>query len=303
MTRPVLVVVNPAAGRVTRDLVWRLMTRLRGLGAAVSMRWTTGPGDATRIVTRAVESEVDDQLIVAVVGGDGTVREVAAGLAGGCRPMLVVPAGTANSTYRTLWGDRPWEETVGAPAALRRLDAARLVELDCLVLAGASTGFPPQAIHDAAQLSDVDRYRRALTRLASRFEPYPGTVEVDGHTVHSGPTLLANVGGNRYRGGEFQLLPHALPEDGMLDVCVIGGEHPPAEMLALTRAGAQLGRPGVVYRKGKRIRLSRTDGLPLCAEHDGEVLTTPLTTITLEVLPQTIPALAAPRRGWLYSCA
>jgi diacylglycerol kinase (ATP) len=73
----VLIVANPAAGSVTPALVWELVRVCRRQAGRVSVRWTTGPGDAFRIA----ESCVDDVLVA--VGGDGTVRDVAAGLAAG----------------------------------------------------------------------------------------------------------------------------------------------------------------------------------------------------------------------------
>lgn len=289
----VLIVANPAAGSVTPELVWELVRVCRRRVTRVSVRWTTGPGDAIRIA----ESCVDD--VVVVVGGDGTVRDVAAGLAAGWSraAMMIVPAGTANSCYHTLFGPSPWQSAVASALrspSTRRLDLARIGER--MVFAGASAGFSARAIHEARAFTShagPARYHAALVNLISRYQPYPGRVTVDGRVVHSGPTLLANVGGSRYRGGYFELLPRSSQDDGLLDVCVIDGSCSPAEMMELTRTGAHLGLPGVVYERGRSARIERTDGRPVWFEHDGEVLPLDRDSYTVDVVPAAVRVLSA----------
>jgi diacylglycerol kinase (ATP) len=289
----VLIVANPAAGSVTPALVWELVRVCRRQVSRVSVRWTTGPGDATRIA----ESCVDD--VVVVVGGDGTVRDVAAGLAAGWSraAMMIVPAGTANSCYHTLFGSSPWQSAVESALrspSTRRLDLARIGER--MVFAGASAGFSARAIHEARAFTShagPARYHAALVNLISRYQPYPGRVTVDGRVVHSGPTLLANVGGSRYRGGYFELLPRSSQDDGLLDMCVIDGSCSPAEMMELTRTGAHLGLPGVAYERGRSVRIERTDGRPLWFEHDGEVLPLDRDSYTVDVVPAAVRVLSA----------
>lgn len=297
----VLIVANPMAGTISNDQVWQLVTRCKRTHD-VSVRWTTGPGDAFAIAQSSVDSPLYTVLIA--IGGDGTAREVAAGLAtawNGLAPvaMMIVPAGTANSNYHTLWGELSWQDAVDEALSkpstrLRHLDLARVAELDRLVLAGACSGFPPQAIHESRAITDwagPARYHKALVNLAPRFVPYPGRVVVDGVEVHSGPTLFANVGGSRYRGGYFELLPHSVTDDGLLDVCVVGGEYSAGEVMRLSRKGAHVSQPGVVYARGRQIRIERTDGASMWFEHDGEVLVNPRSSVTLDVVPGAVPML------------
>jgi diacylglycerol kinase (ATP) len=284
----VVIIANPAAGGVSADLVWQV---IRACRRPVSVRWTASAGDATAIAELAASSA---DLVVAV-GGDGTARAVAAGLAAAWRrvPMLVVPAGSANSLYRTLWGRSPWPQALSLALAglpSRRMDLARLDER--VVLTGASAGFVPVVIHEAKTRGIS--YQEAIRSLAPRYRPYPGRVLVDGRVVHSGLTFVVNVGGSRYRGGEYALLPHSAVDDGLLDVCVIGGEHPAAEVLARTRTGEHVDLPGVVYTRGRRVRVERADDRPLWFEHDGEVLSAPRRDYTLTVLPGALAVLAAP---------
>ena len=289
----VLIVANPAAGSVTPALVWEVVRVAKRQVSRVSVRWTNGPCDAFRIA----ETCTDDVLVA--VGGDGTARDVAAGLASGWSraAMLIVPAGTANSCYHTLFGTTPWQSTVEdalrSPSP-RRLDLARIG--DRMVFAGASAGFSARAIHEARAFTShagPARYHAALVNLIPRHQPYQGRVTVDGRVVHSGPTLLVNVGGSRFRGGYFELLPRSVQDDGLLDVCVLDGAHSPAVMMELTRTGAHLGLTGVRYERGRSVRIERTDGHPLWFEHDGEVLPLDRDEYTVDVVPAAVRVLAA----------
>jgi diacylglycerol kinase (ATP) len=288
-----VIIANPAARGIGSEQVAELEHLCRNHIGDVTVRWTTAPGDATSIA----ESSVEASLILAV-GGDGTAREVVHGMTGGgSAAMFIVPAGTANSCYRSFWGELPWQQALAEALTKprpRKLDLALLKENDKLVLAGAATGFPPQAIHLAETMTGLTgraRYEKALLDLAISFEPYPGRVTVDGITVHSGSTMLANVGGSRYRGGQFEVLPHSIIDDGLLDVCIIGGDHDPADMLRAARAGEHVTASGVVYARGRHITLERTDGQPLWFEHDGEVLAGGGNQFTLDVIPNAVPVL------------
>jgi len=288
----VLIIANPTAGTITPALVWELVRVCRKTTHRVSVRWTTARGEATEIAESCTDT------VVVAVGGDGTVREVAAGLVSPWHPttpLLIVPAGTANSNYRTLFGTEPWQSTVMSALRsplVRWLDLANVAGR--LVFSGASSGFPARALHEARALSTHSGPRRlqaALANLAPRYRPYPGRVTVDGRVVHNGLTLLANVGGSRYRGGHYELLPRSLPDDGLLDVCVLDGTLSLIEMMELTQTGAHLAHPGVVYEQGRQVRIERTDGQPLWFEHDGEVLPLGPSEYTVEVVPAAVPVL------------
>lgn len=294
--RSVDIIANPCSGGFSWALVAELAERCEQWVDRVYVQTTRSPGSATEFARRS------DADVIVTVGGDGTAGGAAAGLLDSGVPLFIVPAGTANSYYRALWGDRPWQQSLDLTLAeteqvSRRLDLARLVETGSFVLAGACAGFPPQAIHEAASISGRsgrDRYDAALRDLVPRFEPYPGKVLVDGREVHQGGTLLASVGGSRYRGGTYELLPFSSLDDGLLDVCVIDGAHPPGEILRLTREASHVDRPGVVYERGRSVVIERTDGRPLWFEHDGEVLLDVGDRFTLEVVPEAVSLCMEP---------
>jgi diacylglycerol kinase (ATP) len=296
-----LVIANPKAGTASAALVDEVAALCRAHGLQIGVRYTTRRGGGTDALTAAM-GELPGLVIA--VGGDGTVCEVAAGLLAleaNRRPALfAVPAGTGNSGYRMLWGRRPWREALAAVlrgdgAVVRRIDMARLVEADSPVLLGASSGLFAEALITAGSLAKQGwaRYQEALAVTAARLDPFRGQVTVDGSVLYQGEIVLANVGGGRYRAGQYQLLPHSLVDDGLLDVCVIGADLSAARVQELTRDGRHLDRPGVAYGRGRRIVVERLDGAALCYEHDGEVQPGAGRTMTVEVRPYALPIWGA----------
>ncbi|KFG71616.1 diacylglycerol/lipid kinase family protein [Streptomyces mutabilis] len=302
-----LLIANPQAGTRDRRRLDEVVDHCARLVPQLDVVHTEYPGHAEERAAKAAES-VTDALIV--LGGDGTTREAASGLArSGVEPprrpaMLNLPFGTGNSFYREIWADSPWRQVLdraltGARPRLRHVDMAHIREIDALALLGAGSGMVADVLERAHGMFDVqgrDRYQRAVAELLGAYTPYEGRVSVDGEVVHEGAVTLVNVGGGRYRAGRFQLLPHSVIDDGLLDVCVVGGETGVAELAGLTQDGSHLGRPGVVYARGTRIVIERTDGRPLSFEHDGELRTSEASGYTIDVLPGVLPVLAPAAR-------
>lgn len=311
-----LVLANPAAGSVTGDLVARVAEGCRAAIPEVRTRWTGHAGSAGRIIADEVHRPRPPDLVV-VVGGDGTVREAAEGLAralhrwpeGGSASrtgepaLLILPAGTGNSSHRSIWGDLPWDQVLAAalhgpePVRLRQIDLIRIVDGDRAVLLGASAGFIAEVTLAAQSLAHIPgraRYMQAMASVFGTHHPYPGRVLVDGELLQEGPTTMVTVGGARHRVGTFQVLPRSILDDGKVDVCVLGGEVAGSERLALAQrvmSGAHLGRPGVHYATGREVVIERTDGEPLCFEHDGEMWPGPAS-VTLTAVAGAVPMLA-----------
>jgi diacylglycerol kinase family enzyme len=96
--RRLLLITNPVAQRTTerrRQSVQDILCKTFD----VDHIETKGPGHATEIAGRASVEGFD---VVAVLGGDGTVNEVANGLAGTPSAMAVLPGGGANILSRAL---------------------------------------------------------------------------------------------------------------------------------------------------------------------------------------------------------
>ncbi len=232
--------------------------------------------------------------LVVVVGGDGSVRAAAGGLAGRDVPLFVVPAGTGNSTYRELWGESSWEVILSRlasgprPVPSRRIDLGRVVEGDVTFLLGASAGFLPQTLRATADFPDLsgrELYAAAGLATAQHVRQFEAEVLVDGSSLAAGDLTLVVVGGAQHRAGSFRLLPRSLPDDGLLDVCVCGDVETGRllELMGKVFEGAHLGEPEISYAQGATVTISASE--PVLFETDGDLWPGEDRVLTMEVLP------------------
>lgn len=92
MPSRIVFVFNPVAGSRRRARLYAALDLLRGIGLRIEIAETQRRGDAT-LLARAASSA--GGTIVAA-GGDGTIAEVAAGIAGSDAALGILPLGTAN---------------------------------------------------------------------------------------------------------------------------------------------------------------------------------------------------------------
>jgi diacylglycerol kinase (ATP) len=221
---------------------------------------------------------------VVAVGGDGTVREVAAALAHTGRPLGIMPAGTANLFARNL--DLPLRDTAAAAlvavsgratavdlgmVVLTRDDGAHEPEVPFLVVVGV--GNDALAI-EAASLrakrrlgwaSYVDAGLRRLGRpsfaVRGRFDG--GAIE----WTRAWSVLVHNAA--RIPAG-LQVLPGTRLDDGLLHVATVSPRHL-AHWGRIAAAGAGIARAeGVLrHRAVRRVTLGAVDAT-LPAQIDGD---------------------------------
>jgi len=178
---------------------------------------------------QAEEASVAGADLVIVCGGDGTVREVAAELAGTGIPVGIVPAGTGNLLARNL--DIPLYIRAAIDIALTGQDRAiDMVEVsgdkmeDATFLVMAGMGF------DAAIMEGVNEDIKAkvgwLAYVWSALKSlmFPAIrveISMDGgeFTKHRARTIV--VGNVGFLQGGMPLIPDAAIDDGQLDVVLL----------------------------------------------------------------------------------
>lgn len=96
--RHVPVVVNPASGP-DRPILKILNNAFRAAGVDWDIYMTKTVGDAERLAAELAASSAE---VIAVCGGDGTVKEAARGLMGSRVPLAIFPSGTGNALAADL---------------------------------------------------------------------------------------------------------------------------------------------------------------------------------------------------------
>jgi diacylglycerol kinase (ATP) len=194
--------------------------------------YTTAEDSGHGAAREALEAGAD---VVVAIGGDGTVRAIAAELAGSGVPLAIIPMGTGNLFARNLdlpLGDTPTLLRIALEGETASLDVGWL-QLDrgpreqderhiFLVIAGA--GLDAEMVAGAddrlkRRIGWVAYFFAALKHLGSRR--MTASVSVDGSeevTAQMRTVLFANVG--KLPGG-LLLVPDASAEDGWMDVATL----------------------------------------------------------------------------------
>ncbi len=217
------VIVNPTSrsGRATaiRGAVEELAKR-----EGIEVYETERPRHATELARRLAEGGFDR---VIAVGGDGTLNEVANGLAHSSTALAVVPAGTGNDWVRTVGISRVVEEAWSI-AVGGRVVTTDLAEVDghgfCLNVLGA--GFDAEVarrISEAkgmmSRLGPTPRYVASVLGAFTGYQRSRVTVKLDDRSDISIPdVLLVAVGVAKYYGSGMKVLPDSVIDDGLLDI-------------------------------------------------------------------------------------
>jgi len=268
--RKARVIYNPISGMgAGLKKISDLDQGLKKCGFQVEFHRTAHPGDARHLASTIR----DDHSLLVVVGGDGTINEVINGIGPGSPPLAVVPTGTGNVLAKELGLPKAIPEVCRmiSRGASRSLDVASIGRRRFLLMAGV--GFDAQV---ALVLSSerkgcigLHSYTGPIIRTLLRYRPPTLHVEIDGGRTSRVASLVIISNVSAY-GGPLQVAPHAVPDDGLLDVCVFKGRSRADIMRYFW--GAWCGRVGrfddVEYLRGKEITVTADRKVPIQVDGD-----------------------------------
>ncbi len=287
-----LIILNPAANR-GHMRPYRALIHERISGDVADYRETARRGDATKWARDAAER---GQPII-IVGGDGTINEVANGVLSATQrvPLGIIPAGSGNdfACY-----------TLGLPldpaAALDRALRGATVAVDAGTVNGRyfvnsfSVGLDADITLTSNRLRKLPLmrgpllyYASALRRLVFSYGRCPWmTISVDGAVTdipgEKHYVLAAMTNGPTYGGG-FKINPTAEHADGALDLCAV--YHPrwlrAISLLPVVQKGQHGNEPEIRFYRVRELHISSRR--PVNAQIDGETFRD--TTFTAQVLP------------------
>lgn len=291
MNQRTLVIINPAAARA-RSAWPGIRASLEAAGLRFDIHETAFAGDATAQTRKALK---EGYSTVAVVGGDGTLSEAAAGFfefdeekkgEGLALPsfvdreavLAILPAGTGDDFARGMAGKRQsideWIKRLIAHGRSRDLSRTRTVD----VIAGRAGGHAGSFIclnvstiglgaEVAARVAAQGRHMQRLpgeARFLSaacgallRWRERATRITVDeSETIECSSNLIA-VANNIYAGGGMMFAPEARPNDGVIDLMLSCNLKRRTILRELPRihSGGHINNPNVRLIKARRVQL------------------------------------------------
>jgi diacylglycerol kinase (ATP) len=263
-----IVILNPTAGSPEHVRSWQ--ERAESLAGDCPVRVTSHSGEAEVLARRAVE---EGFARIVAAGGDGTVSQVANGLAGSNAILGVLPMGSVNVFAMELGLplhslQRCWEIIEGTN--LRLVDMPSANEKYFVQLAGV--GLDAQVVKETSLAFKRSfgplSYLISAAQIAAR-QPPKLFIESEHTSVEEGSFVL--VGNGRLYGGPFPFFKQAVINDGLFDVVVFKrlGYLEIIRYLQDVVFSADIKVPEIEYFQTRQLRITSEQDVPL--ELDGEL--------------------------------
>lgn len=234
-----LIIFNPASGgrKATKDRS-KIVAALEAHKIQYKLFNTEKPGDAIQLSKDAIEAGYRK---IMGVGGDGTVNEIVNGIYAQTvvKPTDVVlafiPVGTGND----------WVKTIGIPtdytAAVKTIKIGNYFFQDVgIVYYQSAEGNQKRYFINIAgmgydafvtQVTNNNKrkgknigkfaYLISLLKCLMKYKPTRVKISLDDHEVIEDMMFSLNVGIGKYNGNGMMQVPHAIPDDGILDITLI----------------------------------------------------------------------------------
>ena len=254
MDRTFTLVVNCRSGSYDREAIDAILEHATELGCGATREIRIPDDDCPG------PDDLDENELLAIYAGDGTVNATVTGLYGWNGAVLILPGGTMNLLSKRLHGDTDWRtimERVGPGAARRiRPNIIRTGQGDALagVMAGPGTSW--NEVREA--MRDID-----MGGIAA------GTVAAFGETTGGARIALVDPAIGREEG--YPMI-EAFPAEQGLDVHAYHADDAGEFIVQL---GALVARdfrngPHDTYGPLERVHLQSDDGAPMGLLLDGE---------------------------------
>jgi diacylglycerol kinase (ATP) len=280
------IIVNPAAGKGKVAKKWKQIEQiLQELKFSYSIQFTERRGHAMRLVDDAV---LKGHRNILGIGGDGTNNEICNGILTQkhCPSLEInyalLPIGTGND-----WA-RQYKISHDIRTRLMRLQNPETVLQDAGLVHYFREGKPEQRYfvnvaglaYDAFLVKKLEEnpinsqlmYLLSIVRHLSDYTPLEASIHFENKIIKDFYYSI-NVGICKYSGGGMQLVPHAIPDDGLLAL-TFARSIPKWEVLLQTARfyrGTILNHPRIEGFSTKNISVEAGE-TPLWVEADGDFL-------------------------------
>lgn len=281
------IIANPAAGG---GRTARMLRTLNGLlratfGPDATFYQTEKPGDAW---ASARQAALDGSRRIVIIGGDGTIHECVNGICS-LPPAFadnvtigIISTGTGCGLARSLGIPDEIEEQIAVargshsrPIDLGRIhfernDQIRFFVNECQIGIGAEV--VRRTRNGEKVLGGSLAYALATVPLLFTYPNPEVELALENSLPFSLPVTGISIGNGAITAGGMHLTPHAVLDDGLIDVLVMKGQSPLHRTVSFlqVRSGHHLESHRFAYHQVRSIRISSRSDLLVTA--DGEMV-------------------------------
>lgn len=215
-------IINPISGALHKpNRIIQLIDQIwKDSRIDYDIKKTTHRGNATELAKEAVSDGAD---LVVAVGGDGTINEVGRGLVGSEVLLGIIPAGSGNGFARNFkipLSIRKSIELLRQPS-LKKIDVGKINDHYFFNVAGIGLDAEISAHFERFGFRGPLPYFYVGVREFFRYHPESVSLRLNDHgELHCNTIVLSIANAPQYGNGAI-IAPHANPDDGMLDFCVM----------------------------------------------------------------------------------
>ena len=302
--KTIAIILNPEAGRGRgRRIEKNLVEILRRRKIPFVLERTKSEGHATDLA-RELRSSFD---IIFAAGGDGTVNEVAAGLAGGRAALAVLPIGSGNDFNREIGTSGNLDEALSGvfSGSVRYFDMGSITTHHAsgvmhkkVFLNTVGIGLDAEIAREAQRvrwLRGLPLYLFAVAKTLVKYQSNDYEIHSNGKKTSACAFLLCGGNGS-YEGGGFRLLPDARTDDQVLDWCMIKTAPILNALHLIPRIlkGTHGNDPMVSMWRSRKISIEAKR--PFTIHADGEIVTDLATKATIGLAKERI-RVVVPTKG------
>ena len=299
------IILNPESGRgIGGRSIPQIEEYLHSHKLDFDLVCTEAPWHAVELAQQAVSNGFD---VVVAAGGDGTANEVLNGLMlakenGSTAAMGVLPIGQGNDFAFGMNIPLELEESCRALAQdhRRTIDIGRVVgglyPEGRFFGNGAGIGFDTIVGFEALKLKRLHGFPAYLVGVLKTIFLYYNAptirLDLDDESLTL-PSLMVSIMNGRRMGGGFMMAPHGDPEDGFLDLCIVGEVSRLKLFPLIPRflAGTQGEHPEVQFKRSKQVKVTAVTGA-LPTHVDGETVSVESTELSIELLSRQLEVVA-----------
>lgn len=294
MKKEILFIINPISGTRHRDDVERAARKILSADKfEMEFVTTRYKGEGAELARKAAAEGVD---IVAAVGGDGTINEVASQLVHTNTAFALIPHGSGNGLAYHL------HIPIHLEKALQVVNGLHVETVDACQINGkfffsiAGIGFDAKVAHDFNREGHRGFINYFKHILKNYFEYNSGSysIEYDGQVMRDKAFFITFANSSQW-GYNVKIAPMASIQDGLVNICIVKRPKLLLKMLNVDLPmllSSRIDQSSVVqYLNCEKVKILPCDSCPMYLHIDGDAAGI-VEQVDLQVVPRSLKILA-----------